>query len=163
MPVPAFHVVLFQPSIPPNTGNIGRQCVGMRAMLHLVGPLTIDLGTQAVRRAGLDYWGDLMLQVHETPEAFLHWLGGRDPWIVTKFGATRYDRAAYQRDEVLIFGNEITGLPESWRQRWSHRAIHVPILGPVRSYNLANTAAIVMSQYCLATGLYEQFPHESAE
>ena len=154
----AFHLVLYQPSIPPNTGNIARQCVGMRAMLHLVGPLAMDLGAQAVRRAGLDYWDALALQVHESPDVFLKWLGDREPWIVTKFGSMRYDRAGFQAGDVLILGNELTGLPQSWRDRWAHRAIHVPILGPVRSYNLANTAAIVMAQFCLATGMYDQGP-----
>lgn len=154
----SFHLVLYQPSIPPNTGNIGRQCVGMRAMLHLVGPLAIDLSAQAVRRAGLDYWDDLALRMHETPDAFLDWLGERQPWIVTKFGSLRYDRAAFQLGDVLILGNEVHGVPEDWRRRWAHRAIHVPILGPVRSYNLANTAAIVMAQFCLATGMYDQDP-----
>ncbi len=156
MPTPAFHIVLYQPSIPPNTGNIGRQCVGMGAMLHLVGPLTIDLSAQAVRRAGLDYWDDLQLQVHDSPDAFLAWLGERQPWLVTKFGATRYDRADYRQGDVIIFGNEVTGLPADWRERWAQRGVSIPILGPIRSYNLANAAAIIMAQACLTAGVYDR-------
>ena len=78
------HVALFQPIIPPNTGNIARQCVGMGAALHLIGPLGFDLSDKAVRRAGLDYWEHLDLTVHEDREAFLDWLGDREPWLVTK-------------------------------------------------------------------------------
>ncbi|MEX2213952.1 MAG: tRNA (cytidine(34)-2'-O)-methyltransferase [Phycisphaeraceae bacterium] len=151
-----FHVALYQPSIPPNTGNIGRQCVGMNVHLHLIGPLAIDLSAQATKRAGLDYWKDLKLTVHDTPDAFLQWLGDRQPWLISKHGKLRYDRVPYRRDDVLLLGNEVTGLPDAWHQRWPERVAYVPILGPVRSYNLANTAAIVMAQCCLTAGLYDE-------
>jgi tRNA (cytidine/uridine-2'-O-)-methyltransferase len=167
------HVALYQPCIPPNTGNIGRQCVGMKMRLHLIGPLTMDLSAQAVKRAGLDYWPDLDLQLHDSPEAFLRWLGSpaqsgagehspsaaagpaRQPWLITKHGSLRYDQVPYRDEDVLLLGNELTGLPEAWRQRWRDRCVHIPILGPVRSYNLANAAAIVMAQACLTAGMYE--------
>jgi len=149
------HVALYQPSIPPNTGNIGRQCVGMNMTLHLIGPLTIDLSAQAVKRAGLDYWPHLALQKHETPESFLQWLGDRLPWLITKHGTVRYDRPAYRDGDVLIFGNEIAGLPADWLQRWPQRTVFIPMLGPVRSYNLANSAAVIMAQACLASGMYD--------
>lgn len=154
-PYPMLHVALYQPSIPPNTGNIGRQCVGMKMRLHLIGPLSIDLSAPAVKRAGLDYWPSLDLQLHTTPEAFLNWLGDRSPWLVTKHGAIRYDRADYRDEDVLIFGNEQTGLPESWLARWPDRTVVIPILGPVRSYNLSNSAAIIMAQACLTSGQYD--------
>ena len=150
------HVVLYQPEIPPNTGNIARQCVGMAARLHLVGPLTIDIDRKAVRRAGLDYWDDLDLAVHDDPEAFLEWLGDRRPWLASKFGDLRYDRAGYRDGDVLIFGAETRGLPEAWRTRWPDRVVKVPILGPVRSYNLANTVSVVLAQAMLTAGLFEK-------
>ena len=127
----------------------------MGAHLHLIGPLSIDLSAQAVKRAGLDYWDSLRLSVYDTPEDFLAWLAHRQPWLVSKRGSLRYDRVPFQKHDVLIFGNEVTGLPEAWHQRWPNRVVSVPILGPIRSYNLANTAAIVMAQCCLTAGLYE--------
>lgn len=153
-----FHVVLYQPEIPPNTGNIGRQCVGMRAELHLIGPVQFDLSRQAVRRAGLDYWDHLELTIHTNPEAFLEWLGARRPWVVTRKGRLRYDRPVYKDEDVLIFGSETQGLPASWIERWDGRTVHVPILGPVRNYNLANTVGIVLAQACLNAGIYDNQP-----
>lgn len=150
------HVVLYQPEIPPNTGNIARQCVGMDARLHLVGPLTIDISKKAVRRAGLDYWDELMLTVHDRPEAFLDWLGDRDPWLVTKHGTLRYDRASYEPESILVFGRETTGLPVAWRERWFDRTLQVPILGKIRSYNLANTVSVILAQASLNTGIYDR-------
>lgn len=149
------HIALYQPAIPPNTGNIGRQCVGMGMALHLIGPIAIDLSTQAVKRAGLDYWPDLSLREHETPEAFINWLGDREPWLITKFGPLRYDKVPFADEDVIVLGNENTGIPEAWHERWPNRRVTIPILGPVRSYNLANTAAIVMAQACLVSGAYD--------
>jgi len=150
------HVALYRPEIPPNTGNIARQCVGMNAHLHIIGPISMDLSTNAVRRAGLDYWDKLILTVHDSPDIFLAWLEDRKPWLVTKFGSLRYDKAEYQNGDVLIFGNEITGLPEEWLSRWTDRTLHVPMPGDIRSYNLANTASIILSHANLTSGLYDK-------
>ena len=121
------HVVLYQPAIPPNTGNVSRQCVGMRAHLHLIGPMKFEVSDNTVKRAGLDYWQHLHLTQHATGEDFLTWLGDRQPWLVTKFGVHRYDQPAYADEDILIFGNENTGLPLEWRERWKDRTIHIPI------------------------------------
>lgn len=147
------HVALYQPKIPPNTGNIARQCVGMGARLHLVGPHALDLSAHAVKRAGLDYWPHLALTEHATPEAFLAWLDaeGRTPWLVTKHGETRFDRAPYAEGDVLLFGNEIDGLPQAWHDRWPTRRVSIPIVGNVRSYNLANSVAVVLSTAVVRT------------
>lgn len=150
------HVAIYQPKIPPNTGNIARQCVGMGACLHLIGPHALDLSDRAVRRAGLDYWPYLQLLEHQTPEAFLDWLGDRKPWLVTKYGLLRYDQPAYCKNTVLVFGNEIDGLPITWRRRWAQQTVYIPIMGEVRSYNLANAAAIVTAHACLVSGMYER-------
>ncbi|MEX0744978.1 MAG: tRNA (cytidine(34)-2'-O)-methyltransferase [Phycisphaeraceae bacterium] len=150
------HVALYQPMIPPNTGATARQCVGMHARLHLIGPHRLDLSDHAVKRAGLDYWPHLMLSEHATPEAFVDWLTreGKAPWLVTKFGPQRYDQAPYVDGDVLVFGNEKAGLPEAWHDRWPERRLRVPILGQVRSYNLSNTVAMVLSQASSTAGLY---------
>ena len=150
------HVVLFRPEIPPNTGNIARQCVGMNACLHIVGPIDFDLSEGAVKRAGLDYWEDLHLTVHENADGFLQWLGERQPWIVTKHGGHRYDSPEFRNEDVLIFGSETTGLPAIWLERWADRSVYVPILGNVRSYNLANTVSVVLAQASLQAGMYDK-------
>ncbi|MFN7967591.1 MAG: tRNA (cytidine(34)-2'-O)-methyltransferase [Acidobacteriota bacterium] len=147
-------VALFQPSIPPNTGNIARQCAGMGVPLHLIGPLSIDLSARAVRRAGLDYWPHLQLTVHDSPELFQDWLAGRRFWLISKHGAHRYDRAEYLADDVLIFGNELHGLPPHWLTRWPQQALSIPIRSCVRSYNLANSVAIVMAQAFSTAGCW---------
>ena len=148
-------VALYQPSIPPNTGNIARQCVGMRARLHLIGPLGFDIDDKALRRAGLDYWDHLDLTLHETPDAFLDWLDDRRCWLVSKHGQLRYDEPDYRNGDVLTFGNELKGVPEAWHQRRPDRTLYIPILGPVRSYNLSNAVALVLAQASLKAGRYE--------
>ncbi|MEM0914593.1 MAG: tRNA (cytidine(34)-2'-O)-methyltransferase [Planctomycetota bacterium] len=148
------HLVLYRPAIPQNTGTTARQCVGMGAHLHLVDPM-FDLDEKAVRRAGLDYWPHLQLTVH-TEAAFRDWLDQRprDPYLVTKHGSDRYDRPAYRPDDTLILGNENTGLPDWLHDRYPRTRIALPMpgttqsdgtLGTVRSYNLANAAAIVLT------------------
>lgn len=149
------HVVLYQPEIPPNTGNVSRQCVGMNAHLHLVGPIRFDLSSGAAKRAGLDYWEHLSLTVHESPSEFLQWLSDRKPWIVTRHGSLRYDVPRYRDGDILIFGSETRGLPPQWLDRWKDRAVYVPMLGPVRSYNLSNTVAVVLAQASLTAGIFE--------
>ena len=150
------HIVLYKPEIPPNTGNIARQCVGMNAHLHIIGPIGFDLSDNAVKRAGLDYWDDLNLKVHENSEEFLEWLGSRKPWLVTKHGTRRYDKPEYIDEDVLVFGSEISGLPQDWLARWPERTLSVPILGNVRSYNLANTVSILLAQANLEAGIYDK-------
>lgn len=149
------HVVLYHPSIPPNTGNIGRLCVGMGAALHLIKPLGFELSEKALRRAGLDYWPDLDLTVHENDEAFIDWLDGREPWLVTKFAQQRYDHVPFAQDDIIVMGNEQKGLPDAWHERWPERGVGIPIKGPIRSYNLANACAIVLAQAQISTGFLD--------
>ncbi len=150
------HIVLYCPEIPPNTGAIARQCVGMDAHLHIIKPITFDLDRGKAKRAGLDYWDDLTMTVHDDPDGFLRWLDVREPWLVTKFGAVRYDRPSYKDEDVIIFGNETKGLPPEWLDRWKERTVFVPILGKVRSYNLANTVSIILAEASLRSGQYDR-------
>jgi len=127
----------------------------MNACLHIIGPTTIDLSHKAVRRAGLDYWDELKLIVHESPEDFVVWLGDRAPWLVTRYGGIRYDRPEYQNEDILVFGSETKGLPQGWLDRWPGRTVYVPILGKIRNYNLANTVSVVLAHASLKAGIYD--------
>jgi tRNA (cytidine/uridine-2'-O-)-methyltransferase len=127
----------------------------MNACLHIVGPIGFDLSKNAVRRAGLDYWDELMLTVHDSPRQFLKWLGNREPWLITKHGRLRYDSPGYGDGDIHVFGNETEGLPKDWLTRWPERTVYVPILGKIRSYNLANTVSVVIAHACLKAGIYD--------
>jgi tRNA (cytidine/uridine-2'-O-)-methyltransferase len=139
-----FHVVLIEPEIPPNTGNIGRLCLGAGACLHLVRPLGFSLDDRALRRAGLDYWPHLRLTVHDSWEAYL--ASTRPARLF--FASTRGSRSLYdcvfRSGDHLAFGNESSGLPEPFYARYADSLIQIPMPGPhARSLNLANAAAIV--------------------
>lgn len=149
------HLVLYQPQVPGNIGAVGRTCIGLGAELHLVGPIAVDLSARAVRRAAVDYWPMLRLSLHPTPESFLMWLGDRQPWLVAKHGLNRFDRAEYSADDVIILGNEVRGIPAEWHQRWPKRGIHIPMRGPVRSFNLSCAAAVVAVHAHAACGLMD--------
>jgi tRNA (cytidine/uridine-2'-O-)-methyltransferase len=150
------NIVLYCPEIPPNTGAIARQCVGMDAHLHIIKPITFDLDRGKAKRAGLDYWDDLTLTVHDDADQFLVWLDGRSPWLITKHGTLRYDSPDYMDEDVIVFGNETSGLPAEWLERWSERTVNVPILGKIRSYNLANTVSIILAEASLKSGRYDR-------
>jgi tRNA (cytidine/uridine-2'-O-)-methyltransferase len=143
------HLALYHPAIPQNTGNIARLCVGMEAHLHVIGPTPFEISDRTVRRAGLDYWDNLTITIHNSETEFLGWLGERVPWLVTKFGDVRFDAASYRDEDIIILGNENTGLPDGWHDSWPGRRLFVPMPGPIRSFNLANTAAIVLAQATL--------------
>ena len=145
------HLALYHPAIPQNTGNIARTTVGMGAHLHLIHPMKFEISDHAVKRAGLDYWPSVTLTEHADDDAFLRWLGDRRPWLVTKHGVHRFDQPDYQSGDVIILGNENTGLPDEWHARWPDRTVTIPMPGPIngganiRSYNLSNSAAIVLA------------------
>lgn len=142
------HIALYQPIIPQNVGNIARTCVGMDAHLHIIGPTIVDLSDKAVKRAGLDYWDDLTLTEHTSPEAFFKWAdtSGGTMYAVTKFATTRFDKPAYRDNDILLFGSEREGLPPEIHKRFKpEQKIAIPIPGAVRSYNLANTVAITLA------------------
>ncbi len=162
------HLALYQPQVPGNTGNIGRLCVGLDTHLHIIGPCAFDFSDKALRRAGLDYWPQLKWTLYPSPVEFLAWLGDRRPYLVTKFGKQLYSSAPYVEDDVIIFGNEVRGLPAEWHERWAERAMHIPILGPIRSYNLANAASMVLAQARITTGRFAGYvpqarPADTAE
>jgi tRNA (cytidine/uridine-2'-O-)-methyltransferase len=149
VPEPAFHIALYQPLIPQNTGNIGRLAVGLDVPLHLIHPLGFQIDEKAVRRAGLDYWRDVTLVEHSSLEAFLEWVGDRKAYVLSKKATTSYVNAVYPRGSVLIFGQETTGVPDTLREKFT--ALSIPMPGSTRSLNLSNSVAIVAYQALLAT------------
>lgn len=146
------NVVLIEPEIPNNTGNIGRTCVALQATLHLVGPLGFDLDEKKVRRAGLDYWPHLKLEQYESQEDFFKKLPkeGKKAFFSTKAKLYHYacDFSAGDEDVWLIFGKETKGLSAEVLEGFPGDLYKIPMPGETRSLNLANSVAI---------GLYEAF------
>jgi len=141
---PRLHIALVHPEIPQNTGNIGRLCVGIEARLHLIRPLGFRLDEKAVRRAGIDHWRRVDLQVWDDIESFMVWARGRSLHALTRHAPRSLVRARIQRGDVLVFGRESTGLPDDLRERipcWN-----IPVPGPVRSLNLSNAVAVAAYQ-----------------
>lgn len=139
-----FNVVLYQPEIPTNTGNIGRVCVGSNCHLHLIGPMGFSIDEKQVRRAGLDYWVHLKHSFYETFEEFQHKNPVMDQmnFLTTKAEKTIYEHS-FVRGDWLMFGPETRGLPdEIWRPRTA-QSFKIPMEGPTRSLNLANSVSIV--------------------
>ena len=146
MTTPLVHVVLVEPLIPPNTGSVGRLCVGTGTRLHLVEPLGFDIDEKAVRRAGLDYWKHVDLRVHPDWDSCKAALGvpeGR--WhFLSSHGTKPYTAARFEPGSVLVFGKETSGLGEDLRAEAGERLLTIPQFGPVRSLNLAVCAGIVL-------------------
>jgi tRNA (cytidine/uridine-2'-O-)-methyltransferase len=145
---PHFNVVLVYPQIPPNTGNVGRLCVGANCRLHLVEPLAFSISDKAVRRAGLDYWPDLHLEVHPSWRALTDapdWNEER-AWFFTSKARTPFAAVEPQQGDWLVFGRETTGLPAELKKRHAERLVGLPQFGPVRSMNLSNAAAVAVYQ-----------------
>lgn len=140
-----FHIVLFEPEIPPNTGNIIRLCANTGAQLHLVKPLGFSLDDKQLKRAGLDYHEYATLQVHEDWPACKQALAGKRLFALTTKGSTRHSEIAFKDEDVFVFGPETRGLPESIRHEFSaeHR-VRLPMLADSRSLNLSNSAAILL-------------------
>lgn len=142
---PYFHVVLHEPEIPNNTGNIGRTCVGMQSKLHLIKPYGFEITDKHLKRSGLDYWPDLEWQEHENLQAWQQNVADskRVFYFSTKASKTIFD-VEFQRGDSFVFGRETKGLPEDLVLSNLQQAVKIPMLGPIRSYNVANTVAITL-------------------
>ncbi len=141
---PLLHVVLYQPDIPQNTGNIGRSCVAIGAKLWLIRPLGFQLESRYLKRAGMDYWEHLDWQAVDSWEELRQHLPEATVWCLTKFGSRNPWDATFSQGDILLFGSESRGLPESIRERYSGNCIRLPMHPEVRSLNLASTANAVM-------------------
>jgi tRNA (cytidine/uridine-2'-O-)-methyltransferase len=143
---PCLHIVLYEPEIPPNAGNIGRTCVAIGAKMWLVEPLGFTINDYHLRRAGLDYWDELEWEVVPNWDALVAGVtaaGGRLGWFLSAHASRPYTDVTYQHGDVLVFGSESSGLPQSLKQAHSDQLLTIPARPQVRSLNLSNTAAIV--------------------
>lgn len=140
---PLFDVVLHQPLIPNNTGNIGRTCVAVGAALRLIHPLGFSLDAKARRRAGLDYWPRLTLHEHDSWEAYQAQRSS-PMWLFTVDAPRPFYEATFQRGDHLVFGSESTGLPDAVLQRHADRVLSLPMLPGERSLNLATVVCVAL-------------------
>lgn len=142
------HIVLFQPEIPQNTGNIARTCVGTNTRLHLIRPFSFSIDDKQVKRAGLDYWEHLDLVVWDSFDEFLEKTNDKNYYLITKFGSKTYSDFDFSNendeDIYFIFGRETKGLPEQFRTKYSKQTLRIPMSDNVRSLNVSNTAALII-------------------
>jgi len=145
---PLLHVVLYQPEIPPNTGNIGRTCVAVGAKLWLVKPLGFQINEKELRRAGLDYWPHLEWEAiedwAELAAKLAEPLANLRLWLFTKTASRPYTAAAFKKGDVLVFVSESAGLPAELLAQYAEQMLRIPMRPEVRSLNLSATAAAAM-------------------
>lgn len=138
------NVVLFEPEIPANTGNIGRTCVATGTRLHLIEPLGFQLNEKAIRRAGMDYWKDLEVIRYVNYQEFLDQNPGAKIYMATTKGQQLYTDVQYEPDCYLMFGKESAGIPEEILVEHPKECVRIPMMGETRSLNLSNSVAIVL-------------------
>ena len=137
------NIVLVEPEIPANTGNIARTCAATRSRLHLIKPLGFDISEKAVRRAGLDYWHMVDISVYENTQEFFEKNPGGEYWLATTKAKKTYTDAHFSDGCYLLFGKETAGLPEELRNRFPEQCIRLPMRYDARSLNLSNSVAII--------------------
>ncbi|CAB1128504.1 tRNA (cytidine(34)-2'-O)-methyltransferase [Candidatus Hydrogenisulfobacillus filiaventi] len=142
------HVVLVEPEIPPNTGNVARTCAATGAVLHLVEPLGFSLADRYLKRAGMDYWQQVQWAVHASWEDLAETLAldARRLHLFTGRGGERFDRVRYGPEDVLVFGRESTGLPEAILAAYPQCWRRIPMRPGIRSLNLSNAVAVAVFQ-----------------
>ncbi|MEE8349712.1 MAG: tRNA (cytidine(34)-2'-O)-methyltransferase [Acidobacteriota bacterium] len=147
------NVVLVQPQIPPNTGNIVRLCAATRIPLHLVGRLGFQVTDRHLKRAGLDYWDYAQIHRHPSVETFFQEFSSAPLLFFSKKGKASYIHAPYQEDSGLVFGSETEGLPEWVFEQYPDQIWRIPIFHPkVRSLNLSGAVSIVVYEALRQTG-----------
>ncbi len=155
------HVVLVEPEIPQNCGNISRTCAVTGASLHLVRPLGFDISQDAVRRnmkrCGLDYWHLVEVTDYENLEDLFrrHPEAAQDLWLATTKAPRPYVEARFTPDSWLFFGKETAGLPQEFRERFRDRCVRLPMIGEARSLNLSNAVAVFVYEALRQNGFPE--------
>lgn len=138
------NIILFEPEIPQNTGNIGRTCVATGTKLHLIEPMGFRIDEKQIKRAGMDYWKDLDLTVYINYEDFLEKNPNAKIYMATTKAEHSYTEVAYDEDCFIMFGKESSGIPEEILLKNRENTIRIPMVGEIRSLNLANSVAIVL-------------------
>lgn len=138
------NIVLYEPEIPLNTGNIGRTCVATNTRLHLIEPLGFQLNEKAVKRAGLDYWDKLDVTVYVDFQDFLDRNPGAKIYMATTKAPKTYTDVSYEPDCYIMFGKESAGIPEEILVEHQEDCVRIPMWGDIRSLNLSNSVAIVL-------------------
>lgn len=138
------NIVLFEPEIPANTGNIGRTCVATNTRLHLIEPLGFRLNEKEIKRAGMDYWKDLGVTRYMNFQEFLEKNPDAKIYMATTKGKNVYTEVSYEPDCYIMFGKESAGIPEEILAHNKDRCIRIPMVGETRSLNLSNSVAIVL-------------------
>ena len=153
----ALHIVFVEPEIPPNTGNIARTCAATNTKLHLVKPLGFDISEKAVKRAGLDYWPYVDLEVHESLDDFMDKYKDMRKFLATTKGGRIYTDFEYMDDDMFLFGRETKGLPRDFIAENAELAIRIPMSEDtrLRSFNLSNSANIILFEALRQLGFPE--------
>ncbi len=138
------NIVLHQPEIPANTGNIGRTCVATGSRLHLIEPLGFRLNEKEIKRAGMDYWEHLDVRRYVNYEAFLEENKGAKIWYATTKAKQTYSEVCFGENDYIMFGKESAGIPEEILVDNEECCIRIPMLEEIRSLNLSNSVAIVL-------------------
>ena len=138
------NIVLHEPEIPANTGNIGRTCVATGTSLHLIKPLGFDISDKAVRRAGMDYWKELDLHVYENFEEFVEKNPGARIYMATTKARKAYTEVEYKGNDFIMFGKESAGIPEEILLKYEDTSVRIPMIGEIRSLNLSNSVSIIL-------------------
>ena len=138
------NIVLHEPEMPANTGNIGRTCVAAGARLHLIEPLGFSINDKMVKRAGLDYWDKLDVTVYDDFNDFCERNPGAKIYMATTKAHKTYTEVSYEPDCYIMFGKESAGLPEEILVDHEDTCVRIPMIGDIRSLNLSNSVAIVL-------------------
>lgn len=138
------HIVLLEPEIPANTGNIGRTCVAAGARLHLIGPMGFQINEKQVRRVGLDYWDKLDYSLYDSYPDFLAKNPGAKIYMATTKARQVYSDVSYEDDCYIMFGKESAGIPEELLVDHEETTVRIPMFGDIRSLNLSNSVAVVL-------------------
>ena len=146
------NIVLHEPEIPANTGNIGRTCVAANARLHLIEPLGFRLNEKNLKRAGMDFWEKLDVTTYIDYEDFLNHNPGAKVYMATTKAPKLYTEVSYEPDCYIMFGKESAGIPEEILVKHKDDCIRIPMAGDIRSLNLGNSVAVVLYEALRQTG-----------
>lgn len=154
------NIVLVEPEIPMNTGNIARTCAATGSVLHIVHPIMFDISDKAVKRAGLDYWHLVDVREYENIDDFFKKACPERMWLLTTKGSRAYTSADFREGDFLLFGKETKGLPQWLREKYPENCVRIPMVDEARSLNLANSVAIVAYEALRQMGFPGLYPAE---